>query len=94
MLPDYRLSTRDGYDTQIARDIDNRPMSSRSQVLFRSNTEVKHVLRQHCFQFDLHHQPVCTASSRRSLVEDSACVAGWNSVRVGTTIPVQGASRT
>src|ERR1700694_951338 len=34
-------------DTEITRAIDNRPMSSRSQALFRSITEVKHVLRQH-----------------------------------------------
>ena len=33
-------------DTKVTRAIDNRPMSSRSQALFRSITEVKHVLRQ------------------------------------------------
>jgi hypothetical protein len=47
MLAYYRLSTKGGYDREITRAIDNRPMSSRSQALFRSITEVKHVLRQH-----------------------------------------------
>jgi hypothetical protein len=47
MLAYHRLSTKGGYDTEIARAIDNRPMSSRSQALFRSTKEVKHVLRQH-----------------------------------------------
>jgi hypothetical protein len=46
MLAYYRLSTTGGYGTEITRAIDNRPMSFRSQALFRSNTEVKHVLRQ------------------------------------------------
>src|SRR3954447_6025757 len=41
MLACRRLSTTSTYDTKRARDIDNRPMSSRSQALFRSNTEVK-----------------------------------------------------
>ena len=49
MLAYYRLSTKGGHDTEITRAIDNRPMSSRSQALFRSSTEVKHVLRQHDF---------------------------------------------
>jgi len=48
----YRLSTKGG--TEITRAIDNRPMSSRSQALFRSITEVKHVLRQHYLQFNQH----------------------------------------
>jgi hypothetical protein len=30
----------------IVRAFDNRPMSSRSQALFHSNTEVKHALGQ------------------------------------------------
>jgi uncharacterized protein YjiS (DUF1127 family) len=51
-------------------------MSSRSQALFRSITEVKHVLRQHHMQFNQH--------SRRSyplffgpemVLENSFCVA-------------------
>lgn len=54
-MPAYcRLSTKSGYDRQITRAIDNRPMSSRSQALFRSITEVKHVLRQHDLQFNQH----------------------------------------
>jgi hypothetical protein len=47
MTAEYRLSTTGEYDTEITRAIDNRPMSSRSQALFRSDTEVKHVLRQY-----------------------------------------------
>jgi hypothetical protein len=47
MIACDRLSSTEGYDKEIARAFDNRPMSSRSQALFRSNTEVKHVLRQH-----------------------------------------------
>jgi hypothetical protein len=47
MLAYYRLSTEGGYDKEITRAFDNRPMSSRSQALFRSIKEVKHVLRQH-----------------------------------------------
>jgi hypothetical protein len=54
MLAYYRLSTTGGYDTEITRAIDNRPMSFRSQALFRSNTEMKHVLRQHYLQFNQH----------------------------------------
>jgi hypothetical protein len=41
----YRLSTKERCDTEIIRAIDNHPMSSRSQALFRSTKEVKHVLR-------------------------------------------------
>ena len=52
MLGCYRLSISGGYDTEITRAIDNRPMSSRSQALFRSITEVEHVLRQHGLQFN------------------------------------------
>lgn len=37
----YRLSTTGGHDHWSARAIDNRPMSSCSQALFRSTTEVK-----------------------------------------------------
>lgn len=39
--PCHRLNIRGGHGTEITRAFDNRPMSSRSQVLFRSNTEVK-----------------------------------------------------
>jgi hypothetical protein len=54
MLACYRLSTTGGHDREITRAIDNRPMSFRSQALFRSNTEMKHVLRQHYLQFNQH----------------------------------------
>ena len=54
MLACCRLSTTGGYDTDITRAFDNRPMSSRSQALFRSITEVKHALRQHYLQFNQH----------------------------------------
>ena len=65
MLAYYRLSTTGTYDTKIARAIDNRPMSSRSQALFRSDTEVKHVLRQHCVQFNVHDRRTFTLFSGR-----------------------------
>ena len=47
-----RLSANGGHGTEVTRAIDNRPMSSRSQALFRSITEVEHVLRQHYLQFN------------------------------------------
>src|SRR3977135_4272675 len=40
-IPCHRLSSKGEYDTEITRAFDNRPMSSRSQALFRSITEVK-----------------------------------------------------
>jgi hypothetical protein len=46
------LSTKGGCDIKNTRAFDNRPMSSRSQALFRSITEVEHVLRQHYLQFN------------------------------------------
>jgi hypothetical protein len=46
------LSTKGACDKESTRAIDNRPMSSRSQALFRSITEVEHVLRQHYLQFN------------------------------------------
>ena len=76
MLAYYRLSAGGGYDTEITRAIDNRPMSSRSQALFRSITEVKHVLRQHDLQFNLHYPRSFTLFSGPQMVENSACVAG------------------
>jgi hypothetical protein len=63
MLSYYRLSATVGYDTEITRAIDNRPMSSRSQALFRSDTEVKHVLRQHYQQFDVFYRRTFTLFS-------------------------------
>ena len=59
-------------------------MSSRSQALFRSNTEVKHVLRQHYRQFNVYFRRTCTLFSGPELVENSASVAGRNSTGVGT----------
>src|SRR6266404_1259103 len=73
----------------------NRPMSSRSQALFRSITEVKHVLRQHYLQFNQRSR--CSFnlfSSPEMVVENPACVAGRISTGVGTTIPTQGTSPT
>jgi len=39
---------------KITRAVDNRPISFRSQVLFCSVSEMKHVLRQHYQQFNQH----------------------------------------
>ena len=44
----------------MLRAFDNRPMSSRSQALFRSNTEVKHALRQHYIQFNVYDRRTFT----------------------------------
>ena len=63
MLAYYRLSATGAYDTEITRAIDNRPMSFRSQELFRSNTEVKHVLRQHYVQFNVYDRRTFTLFS-------------------------------
>ena len=77
MLAYYRLSTKGGYDTEITRAIDNRPMSSRSQALFRSDTEMKHVLRQHYQQFDAYYRRTFTVlSGPWMVVENPARVAG------------------
>jgi hypothetical protein len=48
----YRWSAKGGRVTESTRAPDNHPMSSRSQALFRSITEVEHVLRQHGLQFN------------------------------------------
>ena len=52
MIAEYRLSTTGAHDTVVARAIDNRPISFRSQALFHSITEVEHVVRQHYLQFN------------------------------------------
>jgi len=55
-------------------------MSSRSQALFRSITEVKHVLRQHYLQFNRHSRRTFTlVSGPHMVLENSARVAGRNS---------------
>ena len=46
MIAECRLSATGTHDTVGVRAIDNRPISFRSQALFRSDTEVKHALRQ------------------------------------------------
>jgi hypothetical protein len=43
----FILSTKGRRDIESTRAIDNRPMSSRSQALFHSVTEMEHVQRQH-----------------------------------------------
>jgi hypothetical protein len=66
-------------------------MSSRSQALFRSITEVKHVLRQHY----LNQQSgsiFSLVSGREMVLEDPAYVAGRNSTEMGTTAAVQATS--
>ena len=84
----YRLSTKGG--TEITRAFDNRPMSSRSQALFRSITEVEHVLRQHYLQFNQQSRSSSTLNSGPEMVlENSACVAVRNSTEVGTTVRTQ-----
>jgi hypothetical protein len=89
MLAYYRLSTKGGYDREITRAIDNRPMSSRSQALFRSITEVKHVLRQHHLQFNQHsRRSYPLFSGPKTVLENSFCVACRNSPVVGKTMPV------
>ena len=70
-------------------------MSSRSQALFRSITEVKHVLRQHYLQLNQQSRSSFTLVSGPEMVlEYPAYVAGRNSAEVGTTVPVQATSRT
>jgi hypothetical protein len=65
-------------------------MSSRSQALFRSITEVEHVLRQQYLQFNQQSRSSTTLISGPEMVlENSACVAGRNSTEVGTTVPTQ-----
>src|SRR3954464_15458003 len=88
-----RLSAEGGCDTDVARAFDNRPISSRSQALFRSITEVKHALRQH--QFNHYFQRSITLFSRPSMVvENPACMAGGDSPRVGPAAPIRRTSRT
>jgi hypothetical protein len=41
----FRLSANGA--TEVTRAIDNHPISSRSQALFRSLTEMEHGMRQH-----------------------------------------------
>ena len=54
-------------------------MSFRSQVLFRSITEVKHVLRQHYLKFNQHSRRSFNFLSGAEMVrENSVCVAGRN----------------
>src|SRR5882757_6897038 len=90
-----RLSAKPGYDREIVRAIDNRPMSSRSQALFRSITEKKHVLRQHDLQSSHHSRRNFTLVSEPWMVlENPACVADRNSPVVGPTVRVQATSRT
>jgi hypothetical protein len=50
----FPLRGKGGCGIEITRAIDNRPMSSRSQALFRSIMEVKHALRQRYLQFNQH----------------------------------------
>ncbi|HEY2212669.1 MAG TPA: hypothetical protein VGH62_13815 [Bradyrhizobium sp.] len=85
-----RLSTKDGRDTESTRAINNRPMSSRSQALFRSITEVKHVLRQHDLQINQQSRSSSSLVSGPEMVlENLACVVGRNSIEVGTTVSTQ-----
>ena len=95
MLAYYRLSSRGGYDTEITRAIDNRPMSSRGEALFHSIMEKKHVMRQHYLQFSHHFRGNFIVISEPWMVlENPACVADRNSTVVGSTVRVQATSRT
>ena len=79
----YRLSTRGGYDIEITRAIDSRPMSSRSEALFHSITEKKHALRQHTRQFSHHSQRNFNLILEPWMVrENPACVVDRNSTVV------------
>src|ERR1700754_3388865 len=94
-LPYYRLSTGGGHDTEIIRAIDNRPMSSRSEALFHSLTEKKHVLRQHTRQFSHHpRRNFPFISGPRMALENPACVVERNSTVVGSTVRVPATYRT
>ena len=65
-------------------------MSSRSQALFRSITEVEHVLRQRDRQFNQYPRLGSGLISEPWMVlEHPLCMAVRNSTEVGTTMPVQ-----
>jgi hypothetical protein len=95
MAATYRLSSRGGYDIEITRAIDSRPMSSRSEALFHSITEKKHALQQHHRQFGhLSQRNVTFISGPWMVLENPAGVADGNSTVVGSTVRVQATSRT
>jgi hypothetical protein len=86
-----RLKTKRVHDTQLSRAINNRPMSSRSQALFRSISEMKHALRQRNPCSELLSSHSFTVLFGSQVLEE--LVAGRDDVEVGTTNPVQGTSR-
>ena len=87
------LSAESGRDTETTRAFDNRPMSSRSEALFHSITEVEHVLRQHDRQFNQHSRCSSGLVSRPSMVvEHSVWMAVRTGTGVGTRVPVQATS--
>src|SRR5437899_7046426 len=84
-----------GRDTVIARVSDNRPMSSRSQALSRSFVEVRHVLRQHCVQFNQQSRSSFTiVSGPETTLENPARVSGKNRTGGGTAVPASETAQT